>query len=99
MVDIQQRKYVANNICLCITLKFITSFVQGVNFCNRLRCGTVSAGKRIKAHRSDAYMLLCFGKVFEESASTRVAVGRKAFSILNSLFFASHMMQQDANLW
>ena len=46
-----------------------------------------------KAHRIDAYMLLCLGKVIEESAWTRVAVGRKAFSISNSWLFASHMMQ------
>ena len=49
--------------------------------------------KRWKAHRLDAHMLLCSGKVIEESASTCVADGRKACSISNSWLFASHMVQ------
>ena len=59
--------------------------------------GTVGAGKRIDSMRTWSYMLLCLGKVFEESASTCVAVGRNAFSISNSWIFASHMVQNDAN--
>ena len=69
-------------------MALVASCVQAVPPQRRWSCCAMLCSskycKRWKAHRLDAYMLLCLGKAIEESASTCVAVGGKAFSISNS---------------